>query len=150
MKSGPERELTARYADRFDKLGRSLGFSGPDIIEIAESRSSSATERKNQEAGQLLGKLPDDCFLLALDEHGDDISSPKFARLLAGQRDAGKASFGFAIGGADGHGAPLLNRADQVLSLGSLTWPHQLVRMLLCEQIYRAGTILSGHPYHRV
>jgi len=62
---------------------------------------------------------------------------------------AGRASVFFAVGGADGLGEVLRERADMALAFGTVTWPHQLVRIMLLEQIYRAFTILSGHPYHR-
>ncbi len=150
MKSGPESELTERYRDRFQKSGRAIGFSGLDIIEISESRASGAGERKAQEATLLLEKIPSAAFIVALDETGEHFGSEKFSKLLARHRDDGQSVFCLAIGGADGHGEAMLKRANLVLSLGRMTWPHQLVRMLMCEQLYRAATILSGHPYHRV
>ena len=150
QKAGPETELVARYQDRAIKAGRSLGLSGPDIVDFTESRAKSSPERKSQEAAQLLKCLPSGSFVVALDEHGKNISSEAFAKLIDKQRNSGTPAVAFVIGGPDGHGEDLLSRADAKLALGAMTWPHQLARMLLTEQIYRAITILSGHPYHRV
>ena len=88
-------------------------------------------------------------MLVALDETGRNLDSRAFAQQIARWRDDGAADLVFAIGGADGLGSPLLHRATLRLALGAMTWPHQLVRLMLAEQVYRAVTILSGHPYHR-
>lgn len=149
QKAGPETELVARYQDRAKKAGRSLGLSGPEIIEFTESRARSTPERKSQEAEQLLKSLPSGSYIVALDEHGKNISSQDFAKLIDKQRNAGTPAVAFVIGGPDGHGEELLGRANVKLALGAMTWPHQVARMLLTEQIYRAITILTGHPYHR-
>jgi 23S rRNA (pseudouridine1915-N3)-methyltransferase len=87
-------------------------------------------------------------LLVALDERGELATSAALAERLGSWRDAGR-SLSFLIGGADGLASALTDRADWCLALGRLTWPHMLVRLLLMEQLYRAGTILSGHPYHR-
>jgi 23S rRNA (pseudouridine1915-N3)-methyltransferase len=84
-----------------------------------------------------------------LDERGKATDSHGFAQQLVHWRDDGRAGVGFVIGGADGHGRDLLASANLTLSFSPLTWPHQLGRNMLCEQLYRATTILSGHPYHR-
>jgi 23S rRNA (pseudouridine1915-N3)-methyltransferase len=84
-----------------------------------------------------------------LDERGAALTSQDFASMMAGHRDAGRKTLLFSIGGADGHHPSLADRASLVLSFGALTWPHQLARIMLAEQLYRAATILSGHPYHR-
>ncbi|WP_316861961.1 23S rRNA (pseudouridine(1915)-N(3))-methyltransferase RlmH [uncultured Cohaesibacter sp.] len=149
QKSGPETELVARYQDRAQKAGRSLGLSGPDIVEFSESRARSVNERKNQEAEQLLKALPAGSFIIALDEHGKSISSEAFAQIMDRQRNQGCPAMALCLGGPDGHGQELLARADMKLALGAMTWPHQIARILVSEQIYRAITILSGHPYHR-
>ena len=95
-----------------------------------------------------MARLPGDASLIVFDERGKSIGSEAFAELL---RDAleGARSPCFAIGGPDGHGPPMLERADHTLAFGKLTMPHQIVRALVLEQIYRATTILTGHPYHR-
>lgn len=150
MKSGPERELVDRYAERVDKAGRALGFSGLSIRELTESRAARPEARKQDEARDLLPGMADGGFAVVLDERGKSMASEPFADLLARQRDAARPSMHFVIGGADGHGPALIERADLLLSFGTMTWPHQIVRVLMAEQIYRAITILSGHPYHRV
>ena len=103
-----------------------------------------------REAGLILGALPPRARLIALDERGAMWPSRGFAERLAAWRDQGVAELAFAIGGANGLGAEVLDRADATLSLGPMTWPHLLVRSLLLEQLYRAQQILAGHPYHRV
>ena len=148
MKAGPERDLAQRYLDRFNQTGGRLGLSLA-VREIVESRAGSATARKDQEAAALLGALPAPVTLIVLDEAGKNIDSRAFAARLAEWRDGGIADVAFAIGGADGHGEAVLKAAKLRIAFGALTWPHQLVRLMLAEQCYRAATILSGHPYHR-
>lgn len=149
LKSGPERELTARYVDRFKKTGAALGLEFGRTVEIPESRASNAATRKREEAAALDKALAADTLLIALDERGDTPDSGSFARMLGRWRDTGRRDLAIAIGGADGHDPALLRRADAVIGFGRLTWPHQLVRVLVAEQLYRAATILAGHPYHR-
>lgn len=149
MKAGAERELVDRYLDRFAKAGPPLGLEFLGVSESAESRHSSAPERMREEAGRLDGAFAAGGVIL-LDERGKNLTSPAFADLLADQRDRGQRQLVFAIGGPDGHQAELRGRASALISFGAATWPHQLVRVLLAEQLYRAATILSGHPYHRV
>ncbi len=119
------------------------------IIEVEERKPLPAAELKARESQLLLGALPQGATLVALDERGKSLSSQAFADQVAKWRDSSVADLAFAIGGADGHDAALLDRADFKLSLSSLTWPHMLVRVLLAEQVYRAHAILAGHPYHR-
>jgi 23S rRNA (pseudouridine1915-N3)-methyltransferase len=148
MKHGPERELAARYVERAAQAGKPLALTGFDIIEFPESRASSAAARKGEEAKALAAALPEG-VIVALDEHGKSLTSEAFARQLARWRDDGRPAVSFCIGGADGLDPALAARADLVFSFSPLTWPHQLVRIMLAEQLYRATTILSGHPYHR-
>ncbi|MGN6486279.1 MAG: 23S rRNA (pseudouridine(1915)-N(3))-methyltransferase RlmH [Devosia sp.] len=148
MKQGPERELVSRYLDRARASGKPLALTGFEVLEFTESRAGSAEARKDEEARQLLAALPDGVRVV-LDEHGKSISSQSFATQLARWRDDGRPAVSFVIGGADGHGRELLGSAQLTLSFSPLTWPHQLVRIMLAEQLYRATTILSGHPYHR-
>lgn len=148
MKQGPERELAGRYFERARASGKPLSLTHFDVLEYTESRAASAEARKAEEARQLGAGLPEG-VLVALDEHGRSQSSVAFAEQIARWRDAGRPALSFLIGGADGlHGA-LLERADLTLSFSPLTWPHQMVRIMLAEQLYRATTILAGHPYHR-
>ncbi|MET0357905.1 MAG: 23S rRNA (pseudouridine(1915)-N(3))-methyltransferase RlmH [Pararhizobium sp.] len=150
LKAGPHKDLAARYLDRFAKAGPAIGLEAGRMTEIAESRASSSETRKREEGAQLLKSLPDAGLLILLDERGKHLDSPDFANLIGGFRDQGKRDMTIAIGGADGLDPELPARADAVICLGRLTWPHQLVRILIAEQLYRAVTILSGHPYHRV
>lgn len=149
MKSGPERELVARYLDRAGQGGRPLGLAGFDVSEHPESRASSAEARKADEARALLTALAHNSLLIVLDERGRSMGSESLAAEIARWRDAGRPAATFVIGGADGLDPTLRERADLVLSFSPLTWPHQLVRIMLAEQLYRVTTILAGHPYHR-
>src|ERR1700761_7283621 len=149
LKQGPERELAERYRERFDDIGRKLGFRGLEIHEIPESRARDATTRIAEEAAAITAAIPDQSVLVALDERGDNVGSEAFARHLGRWRDEATAQTTFAIGGADGLSPDLRRRAKLRIAFGSATWPHQMVRVMLLEQIYRAATILAGHPYHR-
>ena len=119
------------------------------IVELEVRQRLPAPALKAREAALILDALPLRARLIALDEHGAMWSSRGLADRLAAWRDQGVAELAFAIGGADGLGAEVLDRADAILSLGPMTWPHLLVRSLLLEQLYRAQQILAGHPYHR-
>jgi len=149
LKQGPERELSERYRERFDDIGRKLGFRGLDIREIPESRARDAITRMAEEAAAISAAIPEKSVLVALDERGDNIDSAAFARHLGHWRDASVAHTIFVIGGADGLSPDLRRKAKVGIAFGSATWPHQMVRVMLLEQIYRAATILAGHPYHR-
>jgi 23S rRNA (pseudouridine1915-N3)-methyltransferase len=119
------------------------------IVELEEKRRLSAPELKNREAELILAAVPAGARLVALDERGAVWSSRDFAERLRAWRDGGAGALAFAIGGAEGLGAAVIERADAVMSLGAMTWPHLLARSLLLEQLYRAQQILAGHPYHR-
>ncbi|MEQ8399549.1 MAG: 23S rRNA (pseudouridine(1915)-N(3))-methyltransferase RlmH [Roseitalea porphyridii] len=150
MKKGPERELTGRYADRLDKAGPAVGLTWGGVTEITESRAATRDQRKTEEAGPCLALTAErGTALIALDETGKSLTSNDFATRLSDMRDHGTRRVVLAIGGPDGHASAVRDRADLTLSLGRMTWPHQIVRLLLAEQLYRAVTILSGHPYHR-
>jgi 23S rRNA (pseudouridine1915-N3)-methyltransferase len=149
VKEGPERELAGRYRDRAVKAGRALGLNGPDVIEVRESRAREAERRITEEAIALNGAVPDNAIKVVLDSRGQNASSDALAGLIRAWRDGGREAVAFIIGGADGLAAGLRDDADMSFAFGSATWPHQLVRIMLLEQIYRAMTILSGHPYHR-
>jgi len=149
MKQGPEREICARYLERAIAGGRSLGLSGFTVTEFPESRAGSPAARKTEEGKALSAQLPSAGIAIALDEHGKTQGSEDFAHRIARWRDDGKPALSFVIGGADGLDPAFIKAADLVLSFSPLTWPHQLVRIMLAEQLYRTTTILSGHPYHR-
>jgi 23S rRNA (pseudouridine1915-N3)-methyltransferase len=148
LKAGPERELADLYRERAVTLGRQLGFRSTEIIEVDESRRRGPA-RIDEEGGRLAAAIPENAVIVALDARGKALSSSGLARQLEQWRDRGIPAVIFLIGGADGIADALRRRAELVLSFGAATWPHQLVRIMLLEQIYRAMTILSGHPYHR-
>jgi 23S rRNA (pseudouridine1915-N3)-methyltransferase len=150
LKQGPERDLAERYRKRFEDSGRPIGFRGLVIKEIAESRARDAGSRIAEEGAALAAAIPDRAIIVALDERGVTLDSASFARNLAKDRDAGLSDLVFLIGGADGLSPELRSKARQTLAFGSATWPHQLARIMLLEQLYRAATLLAGHPYHRV
>jgi len=149
LKQGPERDLAERYRARFDDLGRKLGFRGLDIHELAESRAREAPARMAEEAAAIAALIPDGAALVALDERGQSLPSATFASQLGRWRDEQVPGTVFVIGGADGLSPELRRKAKLSLSFGAATWPHQMVRVMLLEQIYRAATIMAGHPYHR-
>lgn len=141
IKAGALADLQSEYVKR---LGRSIA-----IKEVEERRASSPTERKAREGELLLSALPEDALVVALDERGKTLASTAFAERLQRWQLDGNKTLAFVIGGADGLAQPLVQRAALVLSLGAMTWPHLLARILLLEQLYRAQQILNGHPYHR-
>lgn len=149
MKAGPERDLAGRYLDRFSKSGSALGLDYAGLAELPESRASSAQERKRDEAARLAAAIPNRAMLVLLDETGRTLSSQEFSAELARCRDEGCRDMALVIGGPDGHDPEFRRSAGLVLSLGRMTFPHQIARILLAEQLYRAATILAGHPYHR-
>lgn len=149
MKAGPEKELADRYFERFSKSGPAVGLEFSGISEVPESRAQGAAERKREEGDRLRQHLASGAALILLDERGKNISSEDFATRMAALRDGGRRAMTVAIGGPDGHDPSLRETAELVLSFGAQTWPHQMVRVMLGEQLYRAATILSGHPYHR-
>ena len=148
MKAGPERELADRYFERFGQAGSAIGLAFPGVAEIAESKARTAAERCREESAALQ-TFRKDAALFLLDERGDNPTSEQLSRRIAALRDGGRKQLVFAIGGPDGHDPALRSSADFVMAFGAQTWPHQLVRVMLAEQLYRAATILSGHPYHR-
>jgi len=148
MKRGPEHELGERYRERAAKAGRAIGLRYLEVIEIAESRARDAQRRMLEESIALANIIPDGAAVVLLDPNGENVDSPKFAARLRGWNDSGR-DVAFVIGGPDGLAPSLSENATLRLAFGAATWPHQLVRVMLLEQLYRAVTILSGHPYHR-
>jgi 23S rRNA (pseudouridine1915-N3)-methyltransferase len=130
LKQGPETELSERYRKRAAQTGRQLGLRDIEIIEIRESRAADAGKRMLEESIALANVIPENAAV---------------AKWRADTRPATV----FVIGGADGVAPSLREKAELRISFGSATWPHQLVRVMLLEQLYRATTILAGHPYHR-
>ena len=148
LKAGPERDLVARYMERANASGKPLALHPITIVEIPESRARHPGSRQDEE-GHALRAAAGDGLLIALDEKAPSLSSADLARQIGAWRDHGLASLAFLIGGADGLSGALREQADLSLSFGKMTWPHQLVRILLAEQLYRVTTIMAGHPYHR-
>ena len=139
QREGPELALFARYQARLR----------PPLVltEIAEARGTPA-EIKRREAAALLGAVPKEAFAVALDSGGEAPDTALFAALIERWLGLGRPVC-FLVGGAEGLESSVIARADYVLSLGPLTWPHLLVRGLLAEQLYRVRSIAAGHPYHR-
>jgi 23S rRNA (pseudouridine1915-N3)-methyltransferase len=149
LKQGPERQLAERYRERAVKVGRGLGFRDVEVVEIAESRSRDADRRMLEESIAIATLIPESAAVVLLEETGQHLRTQQFAEQLGRWRDDGCAACVFVVGGPDGLAPSLHEKADLTLALGALTWPHQLMRIMLLEQIYRAATILAGHPYHR-
>jgi len=149
LKDGPERALFERYRDRFEPLGKRLGIAPVTWQEIGESRAADTAKRREEEGAALLKLTREAEFIIALDERGKHLTSETFAKTLAKTRDGGAKAAGIIIGGPDGLSDAVRDAARLHVALGAMTLPHQLVRVVLAEQLYRAATILSGHPYHR-
>ncbi len=149
MKAGPERELLDRYAKRLAALAPSLGFSPVDWRELDEGRARRMEERRAEEGRAILAAVPKGGWLALLDERGAALSSEQWAAELGKARDGGIPAYAVAIGGPDGHDPALRAAARSLVGFGAMTWPHQLARVMAAEQLYRALSILAGHPYHR-
>jgi 23S rRNA (pseudouridine1915-N3)-methyltransferase len=149
LKQGPERELAERYRKRAADAGRKAGLDGFDIVEIRESRADDAARRMLEESIAIANVIPERAVTVILDQRGESMSSSSFAGRLQGWRTENKAAVVFVVGGADGLTPSLRDNASLAIAFGAATWPHQLVRVMLLEQLYRAVTILAGHPYHR-
>jgi 23S rRNA (pseudouridine1915-N3)-methyltransferase len=149
LKTGPEKEIAGEYLTRASGLSRQAGIKSVAVMEYPESLGPTPELRRADEAGRLLSNLDPRSFVVVLDERGRELTSQELAAEIAMRRDAGLAEMSFLIGGPDGHGPAVLERAGLKLAFGKLTWPHRLVRILVAEQIYRSLTILLNHPYHR-
>lgn len=150
LKAGPEKSLADGYLMRAEAMGRKSGISRIAIAEFAESQASSAQSRMADETRAIAAALPPRAFSVVLDERGTAMTSRAFAGLLKKHLETGTPDVAFLIGGPDGHAPQTRERAGLLMSFGPMTWPHRLLRVMLFEQIYRAATILGGHPYHRV
>lgn len=145
IKSKAQRELEAEYIKRLS------AFLNLKLIEIpvAHSASLSPKERRAQEAQKFLAKIKPSQFLIVLDENGIELSSQKFADKISSLRESGTDEISFAIGGTDGWHQSVKDKAGLILSLSRMTFPHQLTRLILIEQLYRAASIILNKPYHR-
>ncbi len=149
LKDGGEQALVARYVALANGLGRAHALGPLDILELPDGKAADLDARRADEAQRLLKSVSDADHIVLLDETGRAQSSVVFAGEMRRLRDTGTKRLAFLIGGADGHGPAAREAARQSLSLGPMTLPHGLARILLAEQIYRAITIIAGHPYHR-
>ena len=149
LKAGPERELFERYFKRLTESARGVGVTGVDLREIDESRARRPEDRREVEAAAIVAAAPSGAVLVALDQRGDSPTSEEWAADIGRARDAAQPAYAVVIGGPDGLSASLRAKARRVVSFGAMSWPHQLVRVMASEQLYRAASILSGHPYHR-
>jgi 23S rRNA (pseudouridine1915-N3)-methyltransferase len=140
-KPGPERDLYSSYVERLPwKV---------DLKEIEIRKEASVAVRRAREGEALLAAVPEGARIVVLDERGKAESSERFAARIGTWRDDGARTLAFLIGGADGHDEAVRKRAHALICFGAMTWPHMLVRGMLMEQLYRAHSILTGHPYHR-
>jgi 23S rRNA (pseudouridine1915-N3)-methyltransferase len=149
LKAGPERLLFDRYLKRLSDGARGAGLAGVEVREIGESRARRPDERRAEEGTAILSAVPKGGALVLLDGRGQPLTSEGWAADICKARDASRPAYAVAIGGAEGLDPSLGAAAHLIVSFGSMTWPHQLVRVMAGEQLYRAITILSGHPYHR-
>jgi 23S rRNA (pseudouridine1915-N3)-methyltransferase len=148
LKDGPERLLVERYRLRILAMAPSLGCSGLDISELPEGRGRREDERRGEEAAAIAARIGK-AATIVFDERARSMGSEAFAARLRDWRDGGRAAVACIIGGPDGLDAALRDGADLTVSFGGMTMPHGIVRVLVAEQIYRALTIMAGHPYHR-
>ena len=146
-RAGAERDLAARYLERATLAGRPLGLA-VSLREVDESRARRPDDRKAEEARAIRAAIGSHAFI-ALDETGQAMDSVRFASLVGTTRDEGSAALAIVIGGPDGLDPGFRREAAHTIAFGAMTWPHQLVRIMAAEQLYRAVTILAGHPYHR-
>lgn len=149
LKDGPEFELAERYRKRAEQMGRRIGLREVEIVQVRESKAQEVAKRMVEESIAIANMIPDKAAVILMDERGDNLDSASLARQIAQWRDNGRPAAVFIIGGDDGLAPALRERATLRLAFGAATWPHQMVRGMLLEQIYRAITILAGHPYHR-
>ena len=137
------------YLKRLRPLLPRLGFTGIAVRELVESRKRTAAERKAEEAAAIRKAAGKNAALLLLDERGESPDSRAFAQRLTRLSRSGEKRLAIVIGGPDGLDESLKREAEALISFGRMTWPHQLVRLMLAEQLYRAASIAAGHPYHR-
>lgn len=148
-KAAPETTLCDGYLRRVERQGRTIGVTAVRTENLGESKRDTVAGRTAQEAERLMAGVRPGSRIIVLSERGTQHTSAAFAALLRRFLDDGETELSFLIGGPDGHDTTLEARADLLMSLGKMTWPHRLARVMLAEQIYRAVTILTNHPYHR-
>jgi 23S rRNA (pseudouridine1915-N3)-methyltransferase len=144
-----EGALAEDYIGRARAFGKRLGFSAIAVEEVAVSKLREAKSRIAEEGERLAARVPPGAHAIFLDARGKGMTSEDFSEMLAAMRDAGARDLVFLIGGPDGLDPGASVKSSRSLAFGPQIWPHLMVRAMLSEQIYRALTILGGHPYHR-
>ena len=139
FKNNDENLITQKYLKRIKNIK----------LNQYEIKVSNLEKRLEEEGLKLINSTPKNGKLILLDEQGENLSSTELAELISKWRDNNISNINFAIGGAFGNGRLIKTSADKIVALGKLTWPHQMVKMMVAEQIYRIETILEGHPYHK-
>ena len=139
FKNNDENLITQKYLKRIKNIK----------LNQYEIKVSNLEKRLEEEGSKLINSTPKNGKLILLDEQGENLSSTELAEIISNWRDNNISSINFAIGGAFGNGQLIKTSADKIVALGKLTWPHQMVKMMVAEQIYRIETILEGHPYHK-
>jgi len=138
-KTQQEDLITLRYLKRIKNIE----------IKQYEIKPNNKQKKIEEEGLKLISSTPSNGRLVLLDEQGENLTSPELAKMVLDWRNDNIAYINFAIGGAFGNGDQIKRRADKIIALGKLTWPHQMVKMMIAEQIYRIETIIQGHPYHK-
>lgn len=141
--------LANDYAGRIEVFGRKAGVTSLKISEWSESQNPNVKTRMEEEAKILWSSVPTGAITFVLDERGKSHSSEEFASLIRKHADQGANDLSFLLGGPDGHDPSTRTKANHLIALGAMTWPHRLARIMLLEQIYRSLTIMMNHPYHR-
>jgi 23S rRNA (pseudouridine1915-N3)-methyltransferase len=149
LKSGPEKLLAEDYSARISAMGKKAGISSLKVSDWAESQRADVALRMAEEEQQLWSAVPPSAYVIVLDERGKSQNSECFSANLRKVLDRGVSDVVFMIGGPDGHSAATREKANELMALGPMTWPHRLLRIMLLEQIYRSVTIMLNHPYHR-
>ena len=138
-KNSDEDIITHKYLKRIKNVA----------LKQFEIKNNSPEKKRDEEALKLINATPNNGKLILLDEKGENLSSNDLAKIILKWRDNNITNINFAIGGAFGNGEKIKKTADKVIAFGQLTWPHQMVKMMIAEQIYRIETIIQGHPYHK-
>jgi len=138
-KNSDEDMITHKYLKRIKNIE----------LKQYEVKTNNPEKKIEEEALKLINTTPKNGKLILLDEKGQNLSSTDLAKIILNWRDNNVTDINFAIGGAFGNGEKIKNTADKIIAFGKLTWPHQMVKMMVAEQIYRIETIIQGHPYHK-
>ncbi|HET7322464.1 MAG TPA: 23S rRNA (pseudouridine(1915)-N(3))-methyltransferase RlmH [Longimicrobiaceae bacterium] len=142
-------DLVAPIADYEARIAHYFSFEAAEVREETAGRGRTDAQVMGEEGKRLLARIPTGAEIVALDRRGKEWSSETLAEYLGELAVRGAPGAAFLIGGAIGLSEEVLARASRTLSLSALTLPHELARLVLTEQIYRAGTILRGEPYHK-